>query len=594
MGNFYKNIRNFLLPLRNKIELAISAFSKKERVVFIVLSAILVLSAIVLIEKVNLSFMVNIPARGGTITEGSVGSPRFINPVLAYSPADNDLVSLVYSGLMRKTPDGNLIPDLAEKYEASKDGLSYTFTLKNKIFFQDGKPVTANDIVFTIEKIKDPIIKSPKKANWDGVTVNKIDEQTVQFILKRPYASFLENTTLGILPEHIWKEARIEISDYNINPIGSGPYQIYSVTKKADGIINSLKMKSFAKFLLGKPYVSNINFDFYANEDDLVSALLNGNVQQASSITPENAEILKEKKYVLESSTLPRIFGLFFNQNQNQIFTDKNIVRAINLAIDKDRIVREVLSGYGVTIDEPIPKNVISYQELNKADNSTLQEKLNQAKDLLAKDGWQKGVDGFLVKTTTYGKSTAKNSKLSPALKKGTVLSFTISTSNTPELIKTSDIIKENLESIGIKVEVKTFEIGNLNQTVIRPRKYDALLFGEVINHESDLFAFWHSSQRNDPGQNIAMYTNAKVDKILEDTFTILDQNARIKKYAEFESEIEKDMPAVFLYSPDFIYVISRDLKGLSMDHIISSSDRFSNVYSWYLKTDNVWKIFSK
>ena len=252
------------------------------------------------------------------------------------------------------------------------------------------------------------------------------------------------------------------------------------------------------------------------------------------------------------------------------------------------------MSGYGVTIDEPIPKNVISYQELNKADNSTLQEKLNQAKDLLAKDGWQKGVDGFLVKTTTYGKSTAKNSKLSPALKKGTVLSFTISTSNTPELIKTSDIIKENLESIGIKVEVKTFEIGNLNQTVIRPRKYDALLFGEVINHESDLFAFWHSSQRNDPGQNIAMYTNAKVDKILEDTFTILDQNARIKKYAEFESEIEKDMPAVFLYSPDFIYVISRDLKGLSMDHIISSSDRFSNVYSWYLKTDNVWKIFSK
>ena len=129
---------------------------------------------------------------------------------------------------------------------------------------------------------------------------------------------------------------------------------------------------------------------------------------------------------------------------------------------------------------------------------------------------------------------------------------------------------------------------------MIRPRKYDALLFGEVINHESDLFAFWHSSQRNDPGQNIAMYTNAKVDKILEDTFTILDQNARIKKYAEFESEIEKDMPAVFLYSPDFIYVISRDLKGLSMDHIISSSDRFSNVYSWYLKTDNVWKIFSK
>ena len=155
-------------------------------------------------------------------------------------------------------------------------------------------------------------------------------------------------------------------------------------------------------------------------------------------------------------------------------------------------------------------------------------------------------------------------------------------------------MIKEDLATVGIKVDIKTFDVGNLNQSVIRPRSYDALLFGEIINHESDLFAFWHSSQRKDPGLNVAMYTNAKVDKILEDASTNINEQSRIKEYVQFENIIENDIPAVFLYSPNFIYVVSPNVKGLSIDHITSSSDRFSNVYSWYTETENVWRIFSK
>ena len=154
-------------------------------------------------------------------------------------------------------------------------------------------------------------------------------------------------------------------------------------------------------------------------------------------------------------------------------------------------------------------------------------------------------------------------------------------------------MIKQDLASVGMKVDIKTFEIGNLNQTVIRPRKYDALLFGQIINHESDLFAFWHSSQRKDPGLNVAMYTNAKVDKILEDAFITVDEQSRIKKYAQFEDEIKKDMPAVFLYSPDFVYVVSKNLNNLSIDHLVSPKDRLLNSYLWYTQVDNVWKIFS-
>ena len=155
MKNFYKRIGGFTLSLRNKIRGALLAFNKKERIAFFALLCIFFVSAIVLLERMNQSFMIGIPKEGGSITEGVLGSPRFINPVLAYSQTDGDLVSLVYSGLMRKDTDGNLIPDLAEKYDISKDGLSYTFTLKKGVVFQDGKPVTADDIIFTVNKVKD-------------------------------------------------------------------------------------------------------------------------------------------------------------------------------------------------------------------------------------------------------------------------------------------------------------------------------------------------------------------------------------------------------------------------------------------------------
>ncbi len=582
MENFFTRYRH-LLPSINEIKRAVSHFSKREYFVFWGLTAVFCISTLIILQNINKSFMANVPMKGGTIVEGIVGTPRFINPVLAFSDVDQDLVSLIYSGLMRKNFDGALIPDLAQKYEVSKDGLMYTFTLKNNIYFHDGKPVTASDVVFTINKIKDPTIKSPKKGNWDGVGVEKIDQKTIKFILKQPYASFLENTTLGIMPNALWNTSPIELNDANTKPIGSGPYKIGKISKQSGGSIDYYDLIPFKKSNLGAPYISKMTLRFYQNENNQIKALENGEVDQISSITPINAQILKEQNYRIESLTLPRVFGLFFNQNQNQIFTDKNIVTAIDLAINKDNIVREVLSGYGIAINSPISFNMINYQKLSREDNATHEEKVKKAKDILSKDDWKAGADGFLQKTAI------KNKK-----KKIAYLEFSISTGNAPELAKSAQLIKRDLENIGIKVNVKTFEIGNLNQGVIRPRKYDALLFGQIINHESDLFAFWHSSQRKDPGLNIAMYTNAKVDKILEEAFVTVDEKSRIKKYAQFENEIKKDMPAIFLYSPDFIYIVSKNIQGFSIEHIIAPSDRFLNSYLWYTETDNVWKMFSK
>lgn len=565
------------LPSKQELERILHSFSKREWIAFLALAAALIVSTVLILGKINAFFMIERPKAGGTITEGVIGTPRFINPVIELSDADKDLTSLVYSGLMRKSADGTVVLDLASGYEISDDGLLYTFTIKEGAVFHDGEPVTADDIVFTVDTVKDPNIKSPKKLAWDGVTAERIDASTVLFTLKQPYASFLAaNTTLGILPKHIWQGVTAEqfpFSDYNINAVGTGPYKVDSVEKKASGIIDSISLKSFRRFALGRPYIKELTFKFYDNERELLSALRAKEVRQVSAITPAEALKLDDAGYAVETAILPRIFGLFFNQNEAPLFLDKAIIRAIDLAVDKERIISEVLSGYGTEISSPIPKKESAEAAGNR------EEALAEAKTILKDAGWKPGEDGILEKTS--GKTTTR-------------FSFSISTADTPDLKKAAELVREDLAAIGASVEIKVFETGTLNQSVIRPREYEALLFGQIVSHESDLYAFWHSSRRNDPGLNIAMYTNSRADSLLETALVTLDPAARAEKYAAFEAEVEKDMPAVFLYSPAFIYVIKDGVRNVEVRASVDPTERFLSAHEWFIKTENVWKIFER
>ena len=169
-----------------------------------VLGFIMTFGAIAIFAIASSELSVEIPKKGGTHTEGVVGSPRFINPLLAISETDSDLTELVFGGLLRKTGDGTLLPNIARSFDVSPDKLSYTFYLEESAQFHDGAKVTAEDVVFTIQSAKNPDIKSPRRANWEGVDVIALDANTVVFTLKAPYALFLENTTIGILPKHLW------------------------------------------------------------------------------------------------------------------------------------------------------------------------------------------------------------------------------------------------------------------------------------------------------------------------------------------------------------------------------------------------------
>ncbi|MEK9209511.1 MAG: ABC transporter substrate-binding protein, partial [Patescibacteria group bacterium] len=211
------------VDLIKKFRYLIRILPRKEKIFFLVLAVIFLISSAGIIKQAASLVLVDAPADGGEIKEGIIGTPRFINPALAISDADRDLTILVYSGLLRRDGQGNLIPDLAENYKISEDGLSYIFKIRDNAVWHDNKPVTSDDVIFTVETIKNGLIKSPKQASWEGVAIQRINDKEISFSLKRPYAPFLENATLGILPKHIWEKIppeQFSLNASNIKPMG--------------------------------------------------------------------------------------------------------------------------------------------------------------------------------------------------------------------------------------------------------------------------------------------------------------------------------------------------------------------------------------
>lgn len=575
--NFYK---------KKELRSAVVSFSKRQSIVFVSLFLISILSLFLILRSLNKMFIVEIPQKGGSVTEGIVGTPILVNPVIANSDADKDLVSLIYSGLMRRDSSGNLIPDLAVSWPSvSEDGKEYTFTIREEAKFHDGKDLTAKDVIFTVEKIKDPTVKSPLRSRWEGVEVELTGERTLVFTTSEPYFSFLNNTTLGILSSELWQE--IPINDFSLSSlnnsraIGSGPYKIKKVIKNEEGLSKKYELERFNDFVLGKPLIKYFNIVSFSNEKEVLRALQSKAITQAGCISPEGVSNAKLDGFSIHSTVLPRLFGLFFNNKNNKIFSDPVVLEAINSSIDRQDIIDEVLAGFGVQINNPIPEKTIPNGEIAKYSNSVIEEINNK----LEEAGWLLGEDNIRTKKTEVKKGEIEETKLA----------FEITTGNTPELKKVVELIKNQLFKIGIEVNSsKIYETGQLNQ-LIKTRDYDMLFFGQIINHESDLYSFWHSSQISDTGLNIAMYNNRKVDSILESIVKEkMSEGELSENYSALREEFQKNIPAILIYSPEYIYVASNSINGLYLDNIINPSDRFTSAHLWSANKERVWKIFSK
>ncbi len=515
------------------------------------------------------------PAAGGSYSEGIIGSPRYLNPVLApTNEADRNISRIVFSSLLKYGGQGQLIPDLAENYAIGDFGKVYDFFIRKDAFWHDKKQLTADDVVFTLQIIKDPDFRSPLRNNWVGVDVEKIDDFTVRFKLKNPYAAFPYNITFGILPKHIWQNipaSDFALSEKNLKPIGSGPYLFKKLEKNKDGSIKMVELEAFKKYYFEGPYLEKLIFRFYQDEEAAISAWKKSEIQSLSYLSPKNYSLVKNKQSEdlnIHNLILPRYFSLFFNQSQHKALADKNVRMALAHGIDKDLLVEKALGGFGQKVDSPLLAGMLGYSEQVKI----YEFNPEKANELLNAAGWidQNG-DGIKEK-------------------EGQNLEFTLLTIPWPELSQTANILKELWQNIGVKINVEIKDITSLQQENIKPRQYQILLFGELLSVEPDPFSFWHSSQKKDPGLNIALYENPQVDAILQDARQDLDPASRAKKYEQFSQIIAEDLPAIFLYSPAYLYPISSEIKGAEFKILNMPSDRFSQIEKWYVKTKRVWK----
>ena len=562
------------LPTREEWPSLLDNLTRKEKIAFLCFFIIALGSGILILVKIDGDYSTPIPAFGGSITEGMVGTPRFINPLLALSDVDRDLVRIIYAGLMKPGPNGELVPQLAERYEISDNGLLYTFFLKENLYWHDGEALTAEDVAFTVELAQNPLVRSSKFANWEGVGVEVINPHEIRFHLKRPYAPFLGNTTLGILPKHIWEKIAsdaLPLSNYNIEPIGSGPFSINEVVRNQTGTITSYTLTRFKKYRPQRAYLDALYINFFPTEKDLTEALQNRSVETASVEQPHT-----QKGNKLLEINMPRAFGVFFNQDFYEPFHEAALREALTKATDRNRIVAEARDGYARASSLPIPPGTFAHA-------STLEDvnyNPDEARAILEKAG-MKDTDGDGIIEKIKGKEKTK-------------ISFKLATVQAPELIKVGELLKNMWREIGVEVELHVFEKGDFEQDIIRPRAYDALLYGLVMGYDIDPFGFWHASQIKHPGSNIARYASTKVDKLLEDAHTTADREKREELYKFFQEEIMKDKPAIFLYSPSFLYIIPEYLGGVDIKFIAFPQERFSSVENWYTDTRSVWNVFAK
>ena len=523
----------------------------------------------------NIKNTIVVPNYGGSFREGIIDSPQYLNPILSpVNDADRDVTRLIFSGLIKYDSQGKLVPDLAEKYAIGDNGKIYDFFLRKDIKWHDGQAFNADDVVFTIKTIQNSDSRSPLRANWKGVTVEKIDDFTVRFKLESPYAPFLANTTTGIIAKHIWEKILPEkfiLAQENLSPIGTGLYKLKKIKKDKEGFINYIELQAFGDYGYDRrPFIEKIEFYFYPDEESLIKAYNRNIVDNLSLLSVQNQELLKRtksKSYLYELN-LPRYFAVFFNQTKSKALADKTVRLALNYATNKNELIEKTLNGEGAPVESPIPMGVWGHSDKTKIYNFDTE----YAKTILEQAGWKD--------TDNDGIREKKEDKLE----------FDLITTELKQLQQTANILQEQWSKIGAKVNVKIMNIGEIQQEYIRPREYQALLFGEVLGLDPDPYSFWHSSQKKDPGLNLALYDNKKVDEFLKDARQNLIQDVRLKDYEQFQQLVVDDAPVVFLYSPYHLYYAAKKVKGIEVKNVVLPSERFSDIERWYIKTQRVKK----
>lgn len=639
--------------------------TQRERVAILLALGVFLFSFSVLSWSIVNAVTVAVPRQGGNITEGMVGFPRFINPIYADArDVDRDITQLVFSGIMRMTPEGSFVPDLAKEVDIREDGKVFDIYLKPNAVWHDGRKLSAQDVAFTIQTIQNPAINSPLRAEWIGVEAEVITEEHVRLRLQESYAPFLERlASLKIIPSHIWQDINPEnfpLSWYNFQAIGTGPYRVRDIVQGKTGTIERLYLQKNSSYHGKSPYLASVTIRFFASEESLLQEAKRGDIDSFALSSPASLPQVPSR-FVISSFSLPRYFAVFFNQNppnQDSLIKKLAVRQALGALTNREALVQEALIGYGNILYSPLLPDTFSFSSGEEKDanyeealSALAREGYVQQNGILVKSSQEsnaitsilrRGSQGSEVRTLQeclakqpdvypdgtvsgiFGPATEqaviafqekyRNEILAPSnLSKGTgevgastrekleeicsptdenlpKLSFTLTTVDRSPLREVAQLLVSQWERLGIDVVLQFVQASEISNKVLKPRAFEALLFGNLLGIIPDPFPFWHSSQRHDPGRNLSQYESREADRLLETLRKESNEEKRREILEDLQDVLLKDLPAIVLHDLDYLYAHTPQIKGIQHATISVPSQRFSFLPDWYIKTKRTWK----
>jgi peptide/nickel transport system substrate-binding protein len=513
------------------------------------------------------------PVPGGIYNEGVQGRFTNANPMYATSDADTSVARLVFSGLLTPDTSGKLKGDLASSYSVDDHGTTYTVHLRPHLTWQDGKPLTSKDVVFTFQTIQNPDAKSPFQNSWQGVDITAPDARTVVFKLPDALASFPYNLTTGIVPEHLLGKippVDLRSADFNtVQPVGAGPFAWQAIQVKGDGdpknAQEQIALTPFEKYHSGPPKLQKFVVQVFASKEQMIESFQDKQLTAVTGLDMVPAQLRNKPDVIVHSIPL-RAANMVFFKTTSGVLADQHVRQALVRATDVPQIIKQL--GYTThEVREPLLVGQLGY------DTSLAQPPFNldEAKKLLDANGWQTGSDGIRSKD-------------------GKTLAFNLVAANTPENQMVTRTLKRQWAAAGARVSVH-LQSGSDFQNTLTYHNYDSVLNGIAIGVDPDVFVYWDSSQadiRSSQRLNLSEYKNPTADTALEAGRTRLDPVLRVIKYKPFLQAWQQDAPAVGLYQPRLLYITNGPVAGLTQRPISSTTDRLINVQNWQIREAKV------
>jgi len=513
-----------------------------------------------------------VPASKGGLTEGRLGQPRRVNPLYApNSSVDRDLSTLIYPSLFSHTTKGNLTGELVQNppqgTKVENNGKTYTFTLKKGLTWEDGEPITAEDVIFTVRTIQDPNVESPLRNRLKDVKVSKTGKRTIEFRLPESYSPFKSRLTFGILPRHVWGEidrAKFKTASQNLKPVGAGPFSFESLEEN-EGRITQYTLTRNERYFGQKPFLDTLKFKFYAQRSELTSAFKN---EQIDAMLPSGSFQDTLPGSTRHSLNTTQYFGLFFN-TQDELLQNDVIRRALRLSLDTEQLLSQSFQARGSVLNSALtPTNRFSIAQ----DDSF---NIDKAKRLLDREGWKdtQGGDGIREKEETRA-------------------SFSITYSKDTDAKEFLNAVKSQAKKVGLDITLNEVTFATLRSDYVQSREYDydALYAGQALKIYPDPYIYWHSSQITETGLNLSQYKAIETDKFLESARTNTDDNVIKNSLAQFQRKLHEDIPALFSHSRNVLYYTRDNVNGVTISKGSDASARFKTVSEWYTQTKRVRK----